>query len=45
MHKNRTDLVIETESNVLPYKRNVVLKLPIKRRFERIDIDSDVSFW
>ena len=42
--KHRTDLVIDTEiSNVFSYKRNYVIKLPIKRRFERIDIDSDVS--
>ena len=42
--KNRTDLVIDCEAtNVFAYKRNYVIKLPIKRKFERIDIDSDVS--
>ncbi len=43
LHRHRTDLVIESDCNVFPYKRNFVIKLPIKRHFERIDIDADVS--
>ncbi|CAG2181291.1 unnamed protein product, partial [Oppiella nova] len=41
--KHRTDLVIDCESTVFSYKRNNVIKLPIKRCFERIDIESDLA--
>ena len=43
--KHRTDLVIDCEATVFSYKRNNVIKLPIKRSFERIDIDSDVNIF
>ena len=41
-HRNRTDLVIDAECEIFPYKLNDVIQLPIKRHFERIEIDTEV---
>lgn len=40
---HRTDLVVESGANEITFKLNETIKLPIKRRFERVDIDADLS--
>jgi len=43
LYRHRTDLVIDVDCKVFPYKRNDVIKLPIKRCFERVNISAEVS--
>lgn len=40
---HRTELVIETAATELTFKRNDTIKIPLTRKFERIEIDADLS--
>ncbi|RWS27634.1 cleavage and polyadenylation specificity factor-like protein [Leptotrombidium deliense] len=44
LQKHRTDLVIDSgEFKTIVYRRNETIKVSLKRRFERIEIDSDLA--
>ncbi|KAK6166595.1 hypothetical protein SNE40_023250 [Patella caerulea] len=43
MASRRTDLVIDWEPSPFTYKRGQVLSLPVKRKFESVEIDSELA--
>lgn len=43
LHHHRTDLVIEREFPVLSFKRGDVLQIPVRRRYERIQMDAELA--
>lgn len=42
-YRHRTDLIIDTDYNIIPFKRGDVIQVPIRRRYERIDMDSEFA--